>query len=431
MAKKKQADLQVFVPADSKWINTPFAYARLAKELTLLQQQVLLKVSDLLQDYIGKFFASKRNLLPDDPNSLFSPEMLEELPELTLRLDDFGLDKSRYGEIHSAAKVISDIKIKAPNIENGKVNGYKLFPVFSEITVPKADETLEDDAKYNYRIGVMYAHINSRVAAYAFNMRLGYINHPAQIAADAEQVYSPRLYFTIKHYLLKGKKSVQIPYDKLREELGVIVHEMNEDGEYILDDKGKPKVKELYPQYSRFKAHVLEKAKADIDSMGKRNLIDITFSYQENYRSGAVQRGNPESITFFVEQTELGKYHRANPKTRAEMASEGRKRGRPKKQEVDNQPGLFDEIDDLPVVIPNDRVGEWKQLVIDYGDGPSAQLLHNAEYLGTIDGSFALQMPDRQQYEQLSAAAVDDARLKQLLQQAVGRPFKTIQVSHK
>jgi len=326
MAKKKQ-EPQVYVPAsvaDAKWINTPFAYARLSKDLTLLQQNVLLKVSDQLQGHITQFFLDKRHLLSDDPNSLFTPEVTASLPRVEIRLSDFGIDKTRYGEIHVAASAVSDLRIKAPNIEDdGTVNGYRMFPVFDEVVVPKTDETASDEDKYNYRTGVMYASINPKVAAYAFNMRLGYINHPMQIAQDAGQVYSPRIYFLIKHYLPKGKSVVNIPYDKIREELGMIV---------VDRETGDP-VDELYPQYSRFRTYVLDKAKEDIDNMAKRNLIDITFTYEPCYKGNA-NRGNPESITFKVELTELGKYHKQPNKARTkteEKSEEPKRRGRPRK----------------------------------------------------------------------------------------------------
>lgn len=39
-----------------KYINTPFAYTRTQKGLTLLQQHIMVKVSSHLQDYFNKFF---------------------------------------------------------------------------------------------------------------------------------------------------------------------------------------------------------------------------------------------------------------------------------------------------------------------------------------------------------------------------------------
>lgn len=42
----------------SNWINTPFSYTRISKNLTLLQQAVLVKVSEHLQPYIKEFFGS-------------------------------------------------------------------------------------------------------------------------------------------------------------------------------------------------------------------------------------------------------------------------------------------------------------------------------------------------------------------------------------
>lgn len=44
----------------SKWINTPFSYTRISKNLTLLQQAVLVKVSEHLQPYIKDFFGNPK-----------------------------------------------------------------------------------------------------------------------------------------------------------------------------------------------------------------------------------------------------------------------------------------------------------------------------------------------------------------------------------
>ena len=55
-----------------KWINTPFAFTRLSKNLTLLQQAVLVKVSEQLQPFIQEFFGSDLARSRKIPKSLFS-----------------------------------------------------------------------------------------------------------------------------------------------------------------------------------------------------------------------------------------------------------------------------------------------------------------------------------------------------------------------
>ena len=391
MAKKK-TETKTFVPAalaDTKWINTPFAYARLAKDLTLLQQNVLLMVSNQLQDYISRFFSDGRHKLPDDPNSLFPLAELPRLPRLEIKLEDFGVTSSHFEEVEKAANALLDLRIKAPSFrEDGTPDGYRLFSVFSNIHVPKQNEEADKDVAYNTRVGYVYANINADVAAYAFNMRLGYINHPLQIAQDAAQVYSPRLYFLIKHYMVKGKDKVRIQYQQLREDLG-----MN-----LRDEEGNI-TKVLYPQFSRFRINVLDAAKADIYQLGERNLCDITFEYEPIYR-GFVNRGDPECIEFTVKLTKLGLYHKDPKKAREHMQiseepAAPKRRGRPRKQPAeDNQPDLFNPENTFDATIVGDKKEQWEQMIKEYGEGPLTPYFSNLQYIGTSNGAFSIEFQD-------------------------------------
>ena len=422
MPKKKETPPpQTFVPAplaDSRWINTPFAYARLARELTLLQQNVLFMVSDKLQDFMTKFYANKRHDLSDNPLSLFSEEDLKALPPIEIKLADFGIDPAHYDTVSKAAEAVGALKVKAFGTDKDGTLGYYMFPVFDALFVPKHDEDAGEDKKYIRRVGVITGSINPKVAAYAFNMRYGYVNHPLRIAADAGQVYTPRLYFMLKHYLGKRKKSVSIPYAKIREELGMKPIDQN---------TGEPIGEELYPQFSRFKLYVLDPAKRDMEEMARRNVIDITFEYEVVYKRN-VSRGDPDAINFFVNVTPLGKNHKGETEKEKVTPSEPRRRGRPSKHQPDPsiEPSLFDE---QPAIIPGDRVGDWQALVAEYGESISSPLLHKAEYLGTIDGAFYVQMPDYGAMTDLSAAVVNDARLADILARYVPNLRKRISIT--
>lgn len=420
MAKKKTED-KTFVPAalaDTKWINTPFAYARLAKDLTLLQTNVLLMVSNQLQDYISRFFSDGRNRLPDDPNSLFPPSELPKLPRLEIKLEDFGVTASHFDEVEKAANALLDLRIKAPSFrEDGTPDGYRLFSVFSNIHVPKQNEEADKEVAYNTRVGYVYANINSDVAAYAFNMRLGYINHPLQIAQDAAQVYSPRLYFLIKHYMVKGKDKVKIPYRQLREDLGM----------YQRDEEGNI-TKTLYPQFSRFRTYVLDAAQEDIDRLGERNLCDITFEYEPIYR-GSINRGDPESIEFTVTLTKLGLYHKDPKKAREHMQFSNeepvtpKRRGRPRKKVVeDAQADLFNTVANQDSLIEGDKKDLWEKLVADYGDGPMKPFFDVIEYKGTTEGAFSLELPNYKMRDEFIKSK--DAKFEALLEKYLPDVFK-------
>lgn len=54
-----------------QYISTPFAYTKFSKNLSLLQQTVLTKVSEHLQGYVRHFFGSDLRKDPKVPRPLF------------------------------------------------------------------------------------------------------------------------------------------------------------------------------------------------------------------------------------------------------------------------------------------------------------------------------------------------------------------------
>lgn len=429
---------------DARWINTPFAFARMNRDFSLLQQHVMLRVSDHLQEYLAQFFRDKRNLLPDDPLSLFDTKKLPELPTLKIPYSEFNIPVNNRKALYDAINDVLSARIKGLILKDG-VPTMAWVNVFKELTTP-----IVDISDTEYRNGCFELSINETVAAYAFNMRLGYINHPSNIAQESTREYAPRMYFMIKHKMARGKKVVTIPYDEARKDLGVDIIDKTHEGDDDVISRS------LYPQFAKFCRYVLAPAREDINRMANLNLLDIevvryTFIYDGNELDpdkDELRRGNPDAIRFYVELSKLGEFHKDPKKALAHMDVHSelpkaetkvtRKRGRPRKQplSVDNTPGLFDGVDEqtavdvAPQLIPGNRVGEWQQLVAEYGDGPLSSLLAQADCQGTIDGAFSLVMPDYQLKEQMVSAAMDD-RLKPLLVKYVGRPFKTIQVTTK
>ena len=59
------------------WNKTPFSYIRTGKNLTLLQQDTMLMVSDYLQQYIRDYFDLGLNRADSKPRALFTKYMLE------------------------------------------------------------------------------------------------------------------------------------------------------------------------------------------------------------------------------------------------------------------------------------------------------------------------------------------------------------------
>ena len=65
-----------------QYISTPFAYTKFSKNLSLLQQSVLTKVSEHLQSYVRHFFGSALRKDPKVPRPLFSDaEQPNGIPE--------------------------------------------------------------------------------------------------------------------------------------------------------------------------------------------------------------------------------------------------------------------------------------------------------------------------------------------------------------
>ena len=125
-----------------------------------------------------------------------------------------------------------------------------------------------------------------------------------------------------------------VPYSDVQDITGVVKR----------DPEDRHVISNQFPLFSKFKQRVLEPAKVELERMGGKNLIDITFTYEPIYK-GRVKRGDPDAISFTVIQTDLGVYHTASKKKKAEMlaeqaaqaAAQSVKKSRSKKAESVNQ----------------------------------------------------------------------------------------------
>ena len=285
-----------------RWINTPFVYTKFGAEFTLLQQDIMLKVSEHLQDYLKVFFDEKRNEGNEVPKSLFSEYLLENgIPPIQIPLQDLGIGKEHYADIEKFEKgpdgkpvskggqieAIRTLGIRRPYIdENGK-RRMKLINVFRSVDVPIGENG-------NRKEGFIELVVNTDVAALAFDMSKGYTPHIKQIAQYSTKRTAPRIYlYLIREYSL-GHMKVKVPMIDLKEYMGMVAR--NEEGE-ILEVK--------YPQWPKFKQRVLDPSKEDEDRMASRNESEITFTYRPIYK-GTKQRGNPDFVEFQIERSPLG-----------------------------------------------------------------------------------------------------------------------------
>lgn len=299
-ANKSKTEMKVL---PEMWTKTPFAYSRVGANLTLLQQDVLLRVSDELQEYIQKFFDEKRNELGERPNCLFTPEELMNLRPIEVRISDLGVDTHNYQKISAAVKELNDLTVDFVN-RTEKVRSY--YRVFAQVDMPVMENSYNLPVKVNGKekdvvversLGVVKFYINPLMAKLVFDMRAGYINHLKSIAKDSKKRSTPRAYLLLTRYNNQGRTEVDIPFMDLKEYLGMF--ERDESGNIV---------SEQYPEYARFKRWVLDTAKTDLERMSKLNQSDITFTYEPIYK-GTTKRGNPEKVHFNIISTPLGKAH--------------------------------------------------------------------------------------------------------------------------
>lgn len=321
--KKEHSEETPPVKLDSvEWMNTPFALVKSGVEqgmVSLPEQKVLLKVSEILQSFISEFYAKGRDKSGEEPLSLFTQKVISEggLPTIHMNAADLGETSSRYAEVFAAFKKLSTIQVKGPKFdENGQYLGDDWYNVFSHFYMPKSENGYRyTDKDGNEQTSDRYDGyadftINPNVALYAFRMESGYVNHPKEIAFKAQQYYAPLVYFLLKHHS-SGKSKVTVPYSDVQDMTGTVTR----------DPKDRHIISNQFPLFSKFKQRVLEPAKVELERMGGKNLIDITFTYEPIYK-GRVKRGDPDAISFTVIQTDLGVYHTASKKKKAEMLAE-------------------------------------------------------------------------------------------------------------
>lgn len=313
--KEKKTDI-VPVPKadlmDSRWINTPFAYTRLGSNFSLLQQEILLKVSEGLQPYVKQFYDEKRYQDKETPKPLF---VTKDIPTIRIKMTDLTIDDNHYSRLDVIRHEIMSLDIMAKDDSEGVM---KWMPVFDEVSIPFVQDgyqkTDKDTGmvvdKFDKRRGYMDFSINPKVAQFVFDMTEGYVNHMKMIAAYSRRQSTPRIYLFLRKPLTEemkkkpGKSEYHIlkTVSEVKDYLGVIEHA------HEIDDKGQARdnTRDKYPKFSRFCKEVLDKAREDLLRMAPLNQTDILFDYTPIYK-GTRKRGDPDFIDFKVRLSNLGK----------------------------------------------------------------------------------------------------------------------------
>ena len=319
MAKDKKTDITPVPKADlhdSRWINTPFSYTRLGANFSLLQQEIMLKVSDALQAHVKKFYDDKRYKTKDRPNPLF---ITEPIPPVRIQMSELTIDDNHYSRLDQIRKEIIGLDIMVDAVDEKGQAVKKWMPVFDEIAIPFVEKgynkrigTTGQTVPFDKKRGYMDFSINPKVAQHAFDMAEGYVNHMKQIAAYSRKQSTPRIYLMLRKAMskeldkqksqAKGEAKVLMTVKDVKEYTGVIehLHLLDKDGNAYEETRDK------YPKFSRFCKEVLDNAREDLLRMAPLNQTDIIFDYVPVY-NGTRRRGDPDFIEFKVMLSNLGK----------------------------------------------------------------------------------------------------------------------------
>lgn len=273
-----------------QYINTPFAYTKLSKNLSLLQQSVLIKVSEHLQSYVQHYFGSDLRKSKDVPRPLFSEaEKTNGIPVFFVSYAELGVAVNNYQMARAAVKEVMDLTINAPGVDDQGHPSIVAYSIFSKI-----------NASTNEGNGIAFT-LNPAVVDYVFDMSQGYVRHPANIAQIGQVERMPMMYY----YLFKKSerwknREIHLTVEEIKDYFGMRKNitsgsEMN---------RGRPtaEVKESYPKFSKFNKAVLEKSIDDINRLKHEGLLDICVNYEPVY-TGKKKVGNPTFIRFNIYDT--------------------------------------------------------------------------------------------------------------------------------
>lgn len=353
-----------------KWINTPFAFTRLSRNLSLLQQAVLVKVSEQLQPFIKEFFGSDLAKSKKVPKALFSEAVKNSgVTQIYISYAELGVPENNFFAVKQAMKEVLDVKVEGPRKNEDGSMGMHMYNVFlsGETSIKNTgvvfglNPQVIDPDKHLY------------VLDYAFNMTEGYVSHPDNIALIGEVARMPMIYYILRDASGNNwkERSIRLTVSKIKKYLG------------MLEFSGAELVKEAYPKFSQFKKNVLDNSIADINRLKQLGQIDVCISYEPIY-NGKRKVGNPAFIEFTVYDT-----------------IEQMQQTLTKKQQAQQSVSLFDEAEEIK---PGKK--EWQQLVTML-HGEIGDDLQKVEFV-SYDGKVVLIKASREQCQKIEKCLTDD-----------------------
>ena len=368
-----------------KWINTPFAFTRLSKNLSLLQQAVLVKVSEQLQPFIKEFFGSDLAKSRKVPKSLFSEAVKNSgVTQIYISYAELGVPENNFFAVKQAMKEVLDVKVEGPKKNEDGSMGMHMYNVFlsGETSIKNTgvvfglNPQVIDPDKHLY------------VLDYAFNMVEGYVSHPDNIALIGDVARMPMIYYILRDASGNNwkERSIQLTVSKIKKYLG------------MMEFSGAEIVKEAYPKFSQFKKNVLDNSIADINRLKQLGQIDVCISYEPIY-NGKRKVGNPAYIEFTIYDT-----------------IEQMQQALAKKQKAQEPASLFAEAEEVK---PGEK--EWQQLVAML-DGDVGEELRKVAFV-SYDGKTILLRASREQCKKVESCLSDDviAHVKKCSKQVFGK----------
>ena len=369
-----------------KWINTPFAFTRLSKNLSLLQQAVLVKVSEQLQPFIKEFFGSDLAKSRKVPKSLFSEAVKNSgVTKIYISYAELGVPENNFFAVKQAMKEVLDVKVEGPKKNEDGSMGMHMYNVFlsGETSIKNTgvvfglNPQVIDPDKHLY------------VLDYAFNMVEGYVSHPDNIALIGEVARMPMIYYILRDASGNNwkERSIQLTVSKIKKYLG------------MMEFSGAEIVKEAYPKFSQFKKNVLDNSIADINRLKQLGQIDVCISYEPIY-NGKRKVGNPAFIEFTIYDT-------------IEQMQQAILRG-----QREQQPSLFADDD----VKTGEK--EWQQL-LRMIDKDLAADLRKAQFLSYKGTYILLGIPNKTLYTMIEEH-FNDIAVKNHIEQCLAKVFGKI-----
>lgn len=355
-----------------KWINTPFAFTRLSKNLSLLQQSVLVKVSEQLQPFIKEFFGSDLAKSRKVPKALFSEAVKNSgVTQIYISYAELGVPENNFFAVKQAMKEVLDVKVEGPKKNEDGTWGMHMYNVFlsGETSIKNTgvvfglNPQVIDPDKHLY------------VLDYAFNMTEGYVSHPDNIALIGEVARMPMIYYILRDASGNNwkERKIRLTVSKIKKYLG------------MLEFSGTELVKEAYPKFSQFKKNVLDNSIADINRLKQIGQLDVCVSYEPIY-NGKRKVGNPAFIEFYVYDT------------LEQMQSEEMR-----KQQTGQPASLFDEVEEVK---PGEK--EWDAFLTAYR-GAFANIIYNFRFYRFENNTVHVTGP-RDMYVRFQSAFADNTK---------------------